>query len=424
LNPANIFITDDGEVRVLDFGASHQLHHAPWISEFDDQRPIAVATPTFASCQVLEGEVADARDDVYALACVAYALLSGKHPFNDDTALKARTSRTIPRRPAGLTGRQWNALREGLRFDRERRPSDIRSWLERLDLRAAAPRLPALQNLMEARAQRRSVMKWTAAAALTACVAAGAWLFGARNFESAGAGAALSAWIASWYPHDVRVRSKLGIPSTQDSDAPGGRPESATEPPSKPAAAAAGPPARSSAHPDATAEPRVPARSPPAPPSSAHPLTGAVAPPGASRASGAPGAPGAVASVAPSGAAPGQNGSASHARIELAADNVEVPPGEAMARIVVHRSRTLRDEVSFKWWTESGTAKPGQDFVPVKTQVEYIENGKNSVNLVVPIVMDPARRAARNFYVVIDEASDNAALGPRTLTMVTIPGAE
>jgi len=434
LNPANIFITDDGEIRVLDFGASHQLHHAPWISEFDDQRPIAVATPTFASCQVLEGEVADARDDVYALACVAYALLSGKHPFNDDTALKARTSRTIPRRPAGLTGRQWNALREGLRFDRERRPSDIRSWLERLDLRAAVPRLPALQNLMEARPQRRSVMKWSAVAALTACVAAGAWLFGARNFDSAGAGTALSAWIASLYPHDVRIRSNLGIPSTHDSDAPGGRPESATEPakpPSKRAAAAADPPAQSSARPDAAAEPRAAAqpslasssnsRSPPAPPSSAHPLTGAVAPPGASRASGAPGA---VASVAPSGAAPGQNGSASHARIELAADNVEVPPGEAMARIAVRRSRTVRDEVSFKWWTESGTAKPGQDFVPVKTQVEYMENGKNSVNLVVPIVMDPARRAARNFYVVIDEASDNAALGPRTLTMVTIPGAE
>ena len=95
-----------------------------------------------------------------------------------------------------------------------------------------------------------------------------------------------------------------------------------------------------------------------------------------------------------------------------------------MARITVRRSRTFRDEVSFKWWTESGTAKPGLDFVPVKPQIEYIENGKNSANLVVPIVMDPARRTARNFYVVIDEASDNAALGPRTLTMVTVPGPE
>src|ERR1019366_7491224 len=120
-------------------------------SEVDDQRPIAVATPTFASCQVLEGGVADARDDVYALACIAYTLLSGKHPFNDDTALKARTSRRIPKRPAGLTGRQWNALREGLRFDRERRPSDVGSWLERLDGRAAGPRLAALQDPMGAR---------------------------------------------------------------------------------------------------------------------------------------------------------------------------------------------------------------------------------------------------------------------------------
>jgi len=119
---------------------------------------------------------------------------------------------------------------------------------------------------------------------------------------------------------------------------------------------------------------------------------------------------------APSSAAPGQNGNAARARIELAADNVEVAPGGAMARITVRRSRGLRDEVSFKWWTESGTAKPGQDFVPVKSQVEYIENGKNSgrpsscLSSWIPRGAQPG-----NFYVVIDEASDNAALGPADL---------
>jgi serine/threonine protein kinase len=429
LNPANIFITDDGEVRVLDFGASHQLHHGPWISEFDDQRPIAVATPSYASCQVLEGEVADARDDVYALACVAYALLSGKHPFNDDTALVARTSRATPKRPNGLTARQWNALREGLRFDRERRPSDIRSWLGRLDLRAAVPRLPALQYLMEARHQRGSAMKWRVAAALIAFVVAGAWLFGGRDFALARTATSLSAWVTSLFPHDARMRSKLTIPPADDSDALGSRPE--PEPaPAKPAPAAAGPSERSSAHPDATVDPRTLAqpslpssssnsRAPLTAPSSAHPLPGAVAPRASAAASAAP-----AGSVARSGAAPVQVGNAPRAQIELAVDNVEVAAGEAMARITVRRSRTFRDEVSFKWWTESGTAKPGQDFVPVKTQVEYIENGKNSANLVVPLVMDPARRTARNFYVVIDEASDNATLGSRTLTMVTIPGTE
>ena len=51
---------------------------------------------------MLEGEVADARDDVYAVACIAYVLLTGKHPFRGATALKARTSRLSPDRPGGL----------------------------------------------------------------------------------------------------------------------------------------------------------------------------------------------------------------------------------------------------------------------------------------------------------------------------------
>jgi hypothetical protein len=42
----------------------------------------------------------------------------------------------------------------------------------------------------------------------------------------------------------------------------------------------------------------------------------------------------------------------------------------------------------------------------------------------VPVLADPKRRDSKSFYVVIDEASDNATLGGRTLTMVTVPGSE
>jgi hypothetical protein len=51
-----------------------------------------------------------------------------------------------------------------------------------------------------------------------------------------------------------------------------------------------------------------------------------------------------------------------------------------------------------------------------------MENGQNAASLVIPIVMDPARHQPRSFYVVIDQAGEEAAVGPRTLTMVTIPG--
>jgi hypothetical protein len=147
-------------------------------------------------------------------------------------------------------------------------------------------------------------------------------------------------------------------------------------------------------------------------------FSGAAAP----RVPAAPVGAGVAASTKPASpdAVPNQNGSPLRARIELAADNVDVSPTESAAHVAVRRSRSLRGDVPFSWWTESGTAKPGRDFVPVKSHVEQIENGKNAANLVIPIVVDPARRQSRSFYVVIDQAGDEAAVGPRTLTMVTL----
>ena len=122
LNPRNIFITDDGEIRVLDFGASHRMRPDPAISEPDDPSRIAVATPSYASCEMLVGRLADARDDIYSLACISYVLLRGKHPFHGNNALVARTKHLTPKRPAGLSARQWRALKTGLQVDRKNRP--------------------------------------------------------------------------------------------------------------------------------------------------------------------------------------------------------------------------------------------------------------------------------------------------------------
>jgi hypothetical protein len=123
-------------------------------------------------------------------------------------------------------------------------------------------------------------------------------------------------------------------------------------------------------------------------------------------------------------AAAGAGAQASHARIELTADTVEVPLSDPAAHILVKRTGNLRAPVGFTWWTESGTAKPGQDFMSVKAHEEHFEDGKGVANLFVPVVSDPTRKEARSFYIVIDEPSDGASLGKRTLTMVTIPSSE
>ena len=161
LNLQNIFITGSGELRVMSFGASHKARQTARAA--DPELTLPFSSSTYASCQVLEGERADARDDVFSLACIAYLLLSGSHPFPKSTAIEARAAKLRLRRPANLTGRQWQALRSALRWERDNRPADVQQWLSELDLSGAAKRLAPLNDLLEPPAAKESA-SWLAAA--------------------------------------------------------------------------------------------------------------------------------------------------------------------------------------------------------------------------------------------------------------------
>ena len=181
INPQNIFIAIPGEVRVLDFGAAHRSNSRS--STPDHEMTMPFATSAYASCQVLEGEPADTRDDVFALACIAYLLLSGEHPFSKKTAIEARQAKLSPRRPPNLTSRQWHALRAGLRWKREDRPADVQEWLDRFDLRGAAKRLAPIADLLEPppRKVAKSVFPMAAIAGIIVLLAGAFWLVSNRS---------------------------------------------------------------------------------------------------------------------------------------------------------------------------------------------------------------------------------------------------
>ena len=86
----------------------------------------------------------------------------------------------------------------------------------------------------------------------------------------------------------------------------------------------------------------------------------------------------------------------------------------------MRRKGFLRSDASFTWWTESGTAKAGMDFVGASPRIEHIDAGKDHVTLSIPVVVNPRRRQPANFYVVIDQPGPGASLGARTLEMVSI----
>ena len=386
LNPGNIFITDEGGIRVLDFGASHRLRPDPSISEGEDLARVAVATPSYASCELLVGRAPDAQDDIYSLACISYVLLTGKHPFMGRTALAARTDRLVARRPKGLSGRQWRALSAGLQVDRKRRPDDLQAWLKDLDLPATTPALPLLPSVMGALPAREHPVRWATGVAIALVAAIGWWAEANSDLVKSATTALAASATQLW--GEVRGDLRTNVPPTPAAPVVHQNVQSLPPPP------AAAVPSTEPANVTISAPPVVPV------PHASTKHAASLATRAAANAS--------------------QTGPATLARIELAADSLDLAPSQAVASVVVHRRHSYHSAVSFSWWTESGTAKPGQDFIAVKPRTDYFRAGENEVRLLIPIVADPRRRVSKSFYVVVGDPSDEATLGPRTITMVTI----
>jgi predicted Ser/Thr protein kinase len=82
IKPANIMITDNGDVKVMDFGIARALADlgATLTSTWN-----VVGTAQYLSPEQALGEVADLRSDIYSTGCLLYEVLTGKPPFTGET---------------------------------------------------------------------------------------------------------------------------------------------------------------------------------------------------------------------------------------------------------------------------------------------------------------------------------------------------
>ncbi|WP_347987895.1 serine/threonine-protein kinase [Methylomonas sp. AM2-LC] len=138
--PGNVFIDESNEVRVLDFGIACAIGR----SDKDHQdatvfnaRSLGAMTPAYASLEQLRFSEPDQRDDIYALACVSYELLTGKHPFGRLSAEKALEVNLQVKPISKLSHRQWKCLQKALAFQQEQRTSNINEFLTGLGPRSA-----------------------------------------------------------------------------------------------------------------------------------------------------------------------------------------------------------------------------------------------------------------------------------------------
>ncbi|MFB9929140.1 Stk1 family PASTA domain-containing Ser/Thr kinase [Amycolatopsis halotolerans] len=82
VKPANVMITKNGAVKVMDFGIARAMHDG---QSAMTQTAAVIGTAQYLSPEQARGESVDARSDVYAAGCVLYELVTGEPPFTGDS---------------------------------------------------------------------------------------------------------------------------------------------------------------------------------------------------------------------------------------------------------------------------------------------------------------------------------------------------
>lgn len=139
LKPANLFLTDDGVLKVLDFGIARAANSELYQDTFDVGE-LGALTLSYASPEMLRFESPHPSDDIYALGIIACELLGNTHPFDRKDAKHAIEKNLSPKLPELKNPFIRKVIAQSLALERDARIADANVYLKKFTSAAATPK--------------------------------------------------------------------------------------------------------------------------------------------------------------------------------------------------------------------------------------------------------------------------------------------
>jgi formylglycine-generating enzyme required for sulfatase activity/predicted Ser/Thr protein kinase len=176
LKAANTIVTDDGRLKLVDFGLAHRTDsRLASMTTMPSLVPAGAAagTPYAMAPELVRGEAADARADVWALGVLLYEMVTGTVPFKGGSVPEV-FSAILTTAASPLPHKLPVELRALIERCLEKDPA--KRYPSGADVRAALDRSVTRKTVAGAAILRRPVVAVPAVVALLALLAVGIWL--------------------------------------------------------------------------------------------------------------------------------------------------------------------------------------------------------------------------------------------------------